>query len=43
MIGAPYCLQLCIWNIDGLQKKKMKAMQAPPGHTSPVIGETKVQ
>ncbi|CDP11741.1 unnamed protein product [Coffea canephora] len=43
MIGAPYCLQLCIWNIDGWEKKKTKAIQAPPGHTSPLIGETKVQ
>ncbi|CDP19688.1 unnamed protein product [Coffea canephora] len=34
---------LCIWNIDGWEKKKMKAIQAPPGHTSPLIGETKVQ
>ncbi|CDP21023.1 unnamed protein product [Coffea canephora] len=30
---------LCIWNIDGWEKKKMKAIQAPP----PLIGETKVQ
>ena len=43
MIGRPYCLQLCIGNIDGWEKKKMKAIQAPPGHTSPLIGETKVQ
>ncbi|CDP11749.1 unnamed protein product [Coffea canephora] len=34
---------LCIWNIDGWEKKKMKAIQAPPGHTSPLIGETIVQ
>ncbi|CDP11738.1 unnamed protein product [Coffea canephora] len=34
---------LCIWNIDGWEKKKMKAIQSPPGHTSPLIGETKVQ
>ncbi|CDP21481.1 unnamed protein product, partial [Coffea canephora] len=41
--GADAQASLCIWNIDGWQKKKMKAIQAPPGHTSPVIGETKVQ
>ncbi|KAL3497944.1 hypothetical protein ACH5RR_040676 [Cinchona calisaya] len=35
--------QLCVWNIDGWEKKKTKSIQAPPGHTSPLIGETKVQ
>lgn len=36
-------LQLCTWDIDGWEKKKTKAIQAPPGHSSPLVGETKVQ
>ncbi|KAL2550958.1 Protein TOPLESS [Forsythia ovata] len=35
--------QLCIWNIDGWEKKKSRGIQAPPGHPSPLVGETRVQ
>ncbi|KAK4486312.1 hypothetical protein RD792_008990 [Penstemon davidsonii] len=36
-------LQLCIWSIDGWEKKKSRPIQAPPGHPTPLTGETKVQ
>lgn len=35
--------QMCVWDIEGWEKKKIKSLQAPPGHTSPLVGETKVQ
>ncbi|XP_076936493.1 protein TOPLESS-RELATED PROTEIN 2-like isoform X2 [Bidens hawaiensis] len=35
--------QLCIWNINGWEKKKSRSIQSPPGHTSSLVGETKVQ
>ncbi|XP_057477632.1 protein TOPLESS-RELATED PROTEIN 2-like isoform X2 [Actinidia eriantha] len=35
--------QLCVWNIDGWEKRKARPIQAPPGHTSSLVGETKVQ
>ncbi|KAG5233006.1 protein TPR [Salix suchowensis] len=35
--------QLCVWNIDGWEKKKTKFIQAPPGRQSPLVGETRVQ
>ncbi|KAG5524381.1 hypothetical protein RHGRI_031142 [Rhododendron griersonianum] len=35
--------QLCVWNIDGWEKRKARPIQAPPGHPSPLVGETKVQ
>ncbi|GFZ16618.1 transducin family protein [Actinidia rufa] len=34
---------LCVWNIDGWEKRKARPIQAPPGHTSSLVGETKVQ
>ncbi|KAL3844437.1 hypothetical protein ACJIZ3_001840 [Penstemon smallii] len=34
---------LCIWNIDGWEKKKSRPIQAPPGHSAPLSGETRVQ
>lgn len=36
-------MQLCIWNIDGWEKKKARLIQAPPGHPTPLVGETRVQ
>lgn len=36
-------LQLFIWSIDGWEKKKSRAIQAPPGHSAPLVGETRVQ
>lgn len=35
--------QLCIWSIDGWEKRKSRPIQTPPGHPSPLVGETKVQ
>ncbi|KAK4435531.1 protein TOPLESS-RELATED PROTEIN 2 [Sesamum alatum] len=35
--------QLCVWNIDGWEKKKSRPIQAPPGHPTPLVGETRVQ
>ena len=36
-------LQLCVWSIDGWEKKKSRFIQAPAGRQSPLAGETKVQ
>ncbi|XP_071737370.1 protein TOPLESS-RELATED PROTEIN 2-like isoform X2 [Rutidosis leptorrhynchoides] len=35
--------QLCIWNINGWEKRKSRSIQSPPGHPSSLTGETKVQ
>lgn len=35
--------QLCVWSIDGWEKKKMRFIQAPPSRQSPLVGETRVQ
>ncbi|KAL6533647.1 Protein TOPLESS-RELATED PROTEIN 2 [Orobanche hederae] len=35
--------QLCVWSIDGWEKKKARPIQAPPGHSNSIIGETRVQ
>ncbi|KAK9914663.1 hypothetical protein M0R45_038427 [Rubus argutus] len=35
--------QLCVWSIDGWEKKKTRFIQAPTGRQSPLVGETKVQ
>ncbi|XP_024995982.1 protein TPR2-like isoform X3 [Cynara cardunculus var. scolymus] len=35
--------QLCIWNINGWEKRKSRSIQSPPGHPSSLVGETKVQ
>ncbi|XP_041014139.1 protein TOPLESS-RELATED PROTEIN 2-like [Juglans microcarpa x Juglans regia] len=35
--------QLCVWSIDGWEKKKSRFIQAPAGRQSPLVGETKVQ
>ncbi|XP_031379895.1 protein TOPLESS-RELATED PROTEIN 2-like isoform X2 [Punica granatum] len=35
--------QLCMWSIDGWEKKKSRLIQAPAGQQSPLVGETKVQ
>ncbi|KAK6926148.1 WD40 repeat [Dillenia turbinata] len=35
--------QLCMWSIDGWEKKKLRPIQAPAGRPSPLVGETKVQ
>ncbi|KAF3654306.1 Topless-related protein 2 [Capsicum annuum] len=34
---------LCIWSVDGWDKKKARPIQAPPGHQAPLVGETRVQ
>ncbi|KAH0978648.1 hypothetical protein GBA52_005825 [Prunus armeniaca] len=34
---------LCVWSIDGWEKKKTRFIQAPAGRQSPLVGETKVQ
>ncbi|KAH0742331.1 hypothetical protein KY290_035374 [Solanum tuberosum] len=35
--------QLCIWSVDGWEKKKARPIQLPPGHQAPLVGETRVQ
>ncbi|KAF5774085.1 putative Topless family, WD40-repeat-containing domain superfamily [Helianthus annuus] len=35
--------KLCIWNIDGWGKLKSRSLQSPPGYTSSLVGDTKVQ
>ncbi|RRT61238.1 hypothetical protein B296_00044370 [Ensete ventricosum] len=35
--------QLCLWSIDGWEKKKSRFIQVPAGHASPLVGDTKVQ
>ncbi|XP_059641572.1 protein TOPLESS-RELATED PROTEIN 2-like [Cornus florida] len=35
--------QLCVWSVDGWEKRKARPIQALPGHQSPLVGETKVQ
>ncbi|XP_050232016.1 protein TOPLESS-RELATED PROTEIN 2-like [Mercurialis annua] len=35
--------QLCVWSIDGWEKKKSRFIQPPPGRQSPLTGETRVQ
>lgn len=35
--------QLCVWSIDGWEKKKTRFIPAPAGRQAPLIGETKVQ
>ena len=36
-------MQLCIWSVDGWEKKKARPIQVPPGHQAPLVGETRVQ
>ena len=36
-------LQLCVWSIDGWEKKKTRVIPAPAGRQAPLVGETKVQ
>ncbi|XWS65101.1 hypothetical protein CRYUN_Cryun05aG0062100 [Craigia yunnanensis] len=35
--------QLCVWSIDGWERKKSRFIQAPAGRQSPLAGETRVQ
>ncbi|XP_042409639.1 protein TOPLESS-RELATED PROTEIN 2-like isoform X1 [Zingiber officinale] len=35
--------QLCVWSIDGWEKKRSRFIQAPAGRASPLVGDTKVQ
>ncbi|XVE90489.1 hypothetical protein DITRI_Ditri20bG0081700 [Diplodiscus trichospermus] len=35
--------QLCVWSIDGWEKKKSRFIQAPSCRQSPLAGETRVQ
>ncbi|KAK4572356.1 hypothetical protein RGQ29_030693 [Quercus rubra] len=35
--------QLCVWSIDGWEKKKTRFIPAPAGRQAPLVGETKVQ
>lgn len=34
---------MCLWSIDGWEKRKAKFLQAPAGRAAPLVGETKVQ
>jgi len=35
--------QLCLWGIDGWEKRKSKVVPVQPGRSSPPVGDTKVQ
>ncbi|KAJ4957554.1 hypothetical protein NE237_024665 [Protea cynaroides] len=35
--------QLCVWSIDGWEKRKSRFIQTPAGRSGPLVGETKVQ
>ncbi|XP_029116430.1 protein TOPLESS-RELATED PROTEIN 2 isoform X2 [Elaeis guineensis] len=35
--------QLCVWSIDGWEKKKSRFIQAPASRAAPLVGDTKVQ
>ncbi|WCJ27942.1 Protein TOPLESS [Euphorbia peplus] len=43
LISSGADAQLCVWTVDGWEKKKSRFIQAPPGRQSPTTGETKVQ
>lgn len=43
IFGACSVMQLCIWSVDGWEKKKARPIQVPPGHQGPLVGETRVQ
>lgn len=32
-----------MWSIDGWEKRKTRFIQAPPGRSAPLVGDTKVQ
>jgi hypothetical protein len=37
-------MQLCVWSIDGWEKKKARFIQAPPNRAAgPLVGDTRVQ
>ncbi|KZV51494.1 topless-related protein 1-like [Dorcoceras hygrometricum] len=42
-LPRPVTMQLCVWSMDGWEKKKSRPIQAPPGYSSPLVGETRVQ
>ncbi|MQM07473.1 hypothetical protein Taro_040313 [Colocasia esculenta] len=35
--------QICVWSIDGWEKKKARFIQPPAGRAGPLVGETRVQ
>ncbi|XP_020240735.1 protein TPR2-like [Asparagus officinalis] len=35
--------QLCVWSIDGWEKRKSKFIQSPAGRATPLVGDTRVQ
>nr|XP_017235245.1 PREDICTED: protein TPR2-like isoform X1 [Daucus carota subsp. sativus] len=35
--------QLCVWNIEGWEKRMARPIQTPPNHSAPLVGETQVQ
>ncbi|PWA83101.1 LIS1 homology motif protein [Artemisia annua] len=43
LVSAGADAQLCIWNINGWEKRKSRTIQSPPGYPSSLAGETKVQ
>jgi dihydrodipicolinate reductase len=36
-------LQLCVWSIDGWEKKKSRYIQAPANRSGTLVGDTRVQ
>ncbi|PKA66218.1 Topless-related protein 1 [Apostasia shenzhenica] len=43
LISSGADAQLCMWSIDGWDKKKARFIQPPAGRVGPLVGETKVQ
>ncbi|RZS09223.1 hypothetical protein BHM03_00040277 [Ensete ventricosum] len=41
--GYQLLWQLCLWSIDGWEKKKTRFIQAPTSRTAQLVGDTKVQ
>jgi len=36
-------LQLCVWSIDGWEKKKSRYIQPPANRSGTLVGDTRVQ
>nr|XP_043627620.1 protein TOPLESS-RELATED PROTEIN 2-like isoform X2 [Erigeron canadensis] len=43
LVSAGADAQLCIWNINGWEKRKSRSIQSPPGYPGSLVGETRVQ
>ncbi|XP_020598905.1 protein TPR2-like isoform X2 [Phalaenopsis equestris] len=43
LVSSAADAQICMWSIDGWDKKKARYIQTPAGHESPLAGDTRVQ